>query len=221
MGLSIAKVFGEQGFQVALVSRSQDKLDALVHDLEQIGVDAAAFPADLMDRPTIVDAFAKIKHRFGAIEVLEYSPAPHSHVAGVEAAKALEVTMENVHAQMKFYVYGAITTTQQVLPEMLAAARGTLIYSTGGSSVNPRPWIANIGMAGAALRNWALCLRAALANKGVYATHVPIGVMIGDTPETEADVIAQAYWDIHINGEDAHHSYVWWDQDPEVESRAT
>jgi hypothetical protein len=33
-------------------------------------------PADVMDRPTLVAAFEKIKDRFGAVDALEYSPAP-------------------------------------------------------------------------------------------------------------------------------------------------
>ena len=90
-----------------------------------------------MDRPTVVDAFARIKERFGAIDVLEYSPAPHTPVPGVEIVDALSVTPENVQGQIEFYLYGAIAAVQQVLPDMLQAGRGTLMFTTGGSSYQP------------------------------------------------------------------------------------
>ena len=56
-----------------------------------------------------------------------------------------------------------------MLPSMLAAGTGTLLYTTGASSVTPAPVFVSAGMAGAALRKWALTLNGALAGKGVYA----------------------------------------------------
>jgi NAD(P)-dependent dehydrogenase (short-subunit alcohol dehydrogenase family) len=73
MGLSIAKVFGGHGFQVALISRSKDKLDALVAQLAETGI-TAAFPADVADFPALTSALDRAAAGFGAIDVLEYSP---------------------------------------------------------------------------------------------------------------------------------------------------
>ncbi|MEV4229069.1 SDR family NAD(P)-dependent oxidoreductase, partial [Streptomyces bobili] len=39
LGLSIARRFGKEGFQVALVSRTQDKLDALAARLAEEGIE--------------------------------------------------------------------------------------------------------------------------------------------------------------------------------------
>jgi len=61
LGLSIAKVFGRNGFCVALVSRTQDKLDRLAAELGESGIDTAGFAADIMDRPSLVAAFTRIK----------------------------------------------------------------------------------------------------------------------------------------------------------------
>ncbi|GID26712.1 SDR family NAD(P)-dependent oxidoreductase [Paractinoplanes brasiliensis] len=83
LGLSIAKVFGRNGFSVALVARTQDKLDRLAVELGESGIDAAGFAADIMDRPPLIAAFTGIKERFGTIDVLEFSPAPHNPVPGI------------------------------------------------------------------------------------------------------------------------------------------
>ncbi|MFE4723990.1 SDR family NAD(P)-dependent oxidoreductase, partial [Streptomyces sp. NPDC056728] len=40
LGLSIAKVFGVHGFDVALISRNKVKLDALVAELAEAGITA-------------------------------------------------------------------------------------------------------------------------------------------------------------------------------------
>ncbi|WP_234319613.1 hypothetical protein [Streptomyces sp. KE1] len=46
LGLSLAKVFGGHGYEVALISRSKDKLDALVAELAGTGVTAEGFAAE-------------------------------------------------------------------------------------------------------------------------------------------------------------------------------
>jgi NAD(P)-dependent dehydrogenase (short-subunit alcohol dehydrogenase family) len=43
MGLAIARTFGAQGYQVALVSRHLAKQEALISALAKEGIEAAAF----------------------------------------------------------------------------------------------------------------------------------------------------------------------------------
>jgi NADP-dependent 3-hydroxy acid dehydrogenase YdfG len=208
LGLSIARIFGHQGFGVALVARDQDKLDGLVAQLAQDGIEAAGFPANVMDRPALVEAFNGIKARYGDIDVLEYSPAPHSPVPGITMADALSVTVDNVRAQLEFYLYGAITAVQQVLPAMIERGHGTLLFSTGASSVNPMPMMGNVGIASAGLRNWVLNLNQVLAGRGVYVAHIPLAVWIGrGGPESQPDTIAQLYWDLYTTRTEAEHLY--------------
>jgi short-subunit dehydrogenase len=42
-----------------LIARDEDRLDGLVARLAEAGIEAAGFPADVMDRPTLVTAFAQ------------------------------------------------------------------------------------------------------------------------------------------------------------------
>jgi NADP-dependent 3-hydroxy acid dehydrogenase YdfG len=211
LGLSIAKVFGRNGFSVALVSRGQDKLDRLAAELAASGVDAAGFAADIMDRPALTAAFGHIEERLGEVDVLEYSPAPHDPVPGVTMTAALDATVEAVQPQLDYYLYGALTAARQVLPGMVERGSGTLLFTTGGSSVDPLaapPEFATTAIAGAALRAWVLALHQALAGTGVYAAHVPISAWIGSGgPDTQADTIALRYWDLHTQRDGAEHPY--------------
>ena len=206
LGLSIAKVFGRHGFTIALVARDQAKLDALAGQLGELGIDAAGFVADIMDRPSLVEAFDRITQRYGSIDVLEYSPAPHSPVPGITMTGPIEATVDNLQPQIDFYLHGAVTATQQVLGAMVDRGVGTLLYTTGASSVNANPMMGNVGPAAAALRNWVLALHQALAGSGVYAAHVPINVWIGNGgPDTQPDTIAEVYWTLHTERADAEH----------------
>ncbi|MBB5826681.1 hypothetical protein [Micromonospora carbonacea] len=126
-------------------------------------------------------------------------------------AGPLDVTVENIQPQLDYYLYGGITAAQQVLPDMLERGSGTLLFTTGGASVNPAqasPEFANIAIAGAALRSWVLKLHQVTDGTGVYAAHVPLSVWIGaGGPETQPDTIARHYWDLYTKREGAEHHY--------------
>src|SRR5260370_3279820 len=49
MGRSVARRFGREGFQVALVARNQARLDAYTGELAADGITAAGFAGDLAD----------------------------------------------------------------------------------------------------------------------------------------------------------------------------
>jgi NAD(P)-dependent dehydrogenase (short-subunit alcohol dehydrogenase family) len=221
LGLSLGKVFGGHGFDVALIARSKERLGELTGKLAAGGVQAAGFPADVTDRSTLVAALDRAAERFGGIDVLHYSAPAAGSSEAVRSTGALDVTVENLGPQIESICYGAVTATRAVLPAMLAARAGTLLYTTGASSVTPAPVFVSTGMAGAALRKWALTLNSALAGKGIYAGHVAIGVWIAGTPGApqgasfnEPDDIARLYWNMHTGREPADHLIA--DDDPAV-----
>lgn len=155
LGLEIARVFGHQGFSVALVARTQAKLDDLASTLGAERIEAAGFAADINDTDSLTSAFAAIRDRFGGIDVLEFSPSPGPASRGLERVDVLELSRENVQPQLDFYLYGGISTAQQVLPAMIEAGSGTLIFTTGGGSITPIPMLGNVNVAAAA----PLCVR--------------------------------------------------------------
>jgi NAD(P)-dependent dehydrogenase (short-subunit alcohol dehydrogenase family) len=205
LGLAIARTFGSRGFDVALISRNPDKLDTLVGTLTTEGISAAAFPADVLDRDALTRALKDAAARFGGIDVLEYSP-----VGGFDSTVlTTPSTTEPSHVQheMEFLLYGAIAATQAVLPAMREAGAGTLLYTTGGGSVDPVPQVGNVNAAAAALRNWVINLHKELAGTGIQAAHVAIDVSIGTSvipgfPTAKPEEISPGYWELHTTHRD-------------------
>jgi NAD(P)-dependent dehydrogenase (short-subunit alcohol dehydrogenase family) len=212
LGFSLGKVFGGHGFDVALIARSKERLGELTEKLAAEGITAAGFPADVTDRAALAAALDSAAARFGGIDVLHYSSPGTGTIETLRSTGPLDVTVDNLRPQIESTCYGAITATRAVLPAMLAAGTGTLLYTTGGSSVTPAPVFVSAGMAGAALRKWALTLNGTLAGRGVYVGHVAIGVWIAGTPGApegaplkEPDEIARLYWDLHTDREPAEY----------------
>jgi NAD(P)-dependent dehydrogenase (short-subunit alcohol dehydrogenase family) len=212
MGLAIARTFGGQGFDVALIARNRDNLDNLAAKLATDGITAAGFTGDVLDPETVTKALTDAAEHFGGIEVLEYSPGGGTE--GLTMTTPSQTTPADVQHQMEFQLYGAIAATHAVLPSMLERGTGTLLYSTGAGSVSPIPMLGNINAAGAALRNWVINLHRELADAGIQAAHVAIGVWIGthapedfpteETPQRPSatpEQIAPVYWELHTNRE--------------------
>jgi NAD(P)-dependent dehydrogenase (short-subunit alcohol dehydrogenase family) len=205
LGLAIARTFGSQGFNVALISRNRDKLGGLVDQLSAEGITAAAFPADVLDRDALTQALKDAAARFGRIDVLEYSPVGAFGSTTLTAPTTTEPS--HVEHEMNFQLYGAIAAAQAVLPAMREAGAGTLLFTTGAGSIWPDPRVANVNAAAAALRNWVKNLHGELAGTGIQAAHVGIDSSIGVSviPGLEAakpEQISPLYWELHTTHRD-------------------
>ncbi|WP_413812353.1 SDR family NAD(P)-dependent oxidoreductase [Streptomyces sp. OE57] len=206
LGSAIARTFGAQGFDVALISRNRAKLDTLVEQFAAEGITAAAFPADVLDRGGLAQALQDAPAHFGGLDVLEYSPA------GTFGSTALTVPSQtepsHVQHEIEFQLYGAIAATQAVLPAMREAGTGTLLYTTGAGSIDPVPEVGNVNAAAAALRNWAVNLHKELEGTGIQAAHVGIDVSIGAAliesaaPVAPPEAISPVYWELHTTDRD-------------------
>lgn len=205
MGMAIARVFGAQGFDIALIARNGAKLDDLARQLGTEGITAKGFPADVLDHAQLGSALEDAAAHFDDIDVLEYSPADAANIAITTPSQS---TPADIQVHIDEQLYGAIAATRAVLPAMREAGSGTLLFTTGAGSVDPNPMLGNINPGQAALRNWALNLHKELADTGVQAAHVAIGVWIGaeapeGVPTATPDQIATLYWDLHVNRDDA------------------
>jgi NADP-dependent 3-hydroxy acid dehydrogenase YdfG len=197
LGASIARAFGRHGFDVALISRRKDKLAGLAAGLAAEGITGRGFAADVTDPASLTAALHAAAGALGPIEVLEFSP-----YAGLIQVSPADVTIGNLQPTIEEVLYGAVTATQAVLPAMLRAGSGTLLYTIGGGAISPYPFLATLNAAQAGLRNWVHNLHATLAGQGVYAATVAVNAMIavtapGGIPHIAPDTLARAYWDLH------------------------
>src|SRR4051812_9568604 len=133
LGAAIARRFGREGMPVGLVSRSQEKLERLAQDLAQERITAAFATADIRDATALSAAIGSLADRFGAIEILEYSPVP----AGEYMKPVLETTVDDVRAALNFSVLGAVAAVTSVIGPMLERRSGTILFTTGGAAINP------------------------------------------------------------------------------------
>ncbi|MCI2423115.1 SDR family NAD(P)-dependent oxidoreductase [Saccharopolyspora sp. K220] len=172
LGMSMARRFGQEGFRVAVVSRSGTRHGAYLADLAAHGVEATAHTADVTDADRLTAVLEEIVST-GDVEFAYYGPGPTSQ-------QIVPITdMDVPTAQSAFeWVWPAVHVASAVLPGMSKRGTGGLIFAGGLSSVRPMPMLGQLALAAAALRNYALTLNAALADRGVYAGTLTIGGLV-------------------------------------------
>ena len=70
INLGIAKRFADTGASIAVASRSQDKVDAAVAELESLGAEAKGYALDVRDADAVTAALQDYTAEAGELDVL-------------------------------------------------------------------------------------------------------------------------------------------------------
>jgi len=194
ISLAVARRFGREGWQVALVARRREALDEYVTGLAQDGISAQGFTADGADFEGLKQTLVQIQQEMGAPTVLVYN------VMAPVTGTPMTQQAEDVIAAMRGNLGGAIVATQAVVEHM--AAGSSLLFTGGGLALTPHPRYAGLAVGKAALRNWVFSLAAELKPRGIHAATVTVaGFVKPDTP-FDPNRIADAYWELHQQSPD-------------------
>ena len=110
INLGIADAFAENGARVAVMSRSQEKIDAAVNKLSSHGVEAIGLNADVRDVEAVKAALAGVHEKFGTIDVLV------SGAAGNFPASALEMSPNGFKSVVDIDLLGTFHVLQSAHP---------------------------------------------------------------------------------------------------------
>lgn len=189
---------------MALISRSQGKMDALAEDLGKEGIQARGFAADVRSPESLSAALEAATETLGPIEVLQYSPLPQKDFM----RPVLETTPADLKGPVEFSIYGPVAAVHQVLPGMrfLGENRGTILFINGGSAVKPGRSVTGTSVAFAGQAAYAQLLHEVLGEEGIHVSQLIIGgrIIEGD-PEKDPNVLADVIWGLHARRDTFRH----------------
>ena len=166
LGQALVAEFSGAGYAVAALGRTTGRSSAVAKVLE--------LACDLRDPAATRDAVARVAADLGPVDVLVYNAA---HLV---VAPFAELAQSDFEQAWRVCVAGAVACAQAVLPEMLRAARGTLIFTGATASVRGTAGFAAFACAKFALRGLAQSLAREYQTQGVHVAHVVLdGLLLG------------------------------------------
>jgi len=137
IGKAVALAFARQGATLVLAARSSERLQAVHHEIRDLGGQAIWVPTDVTSTSDIDALLHVAMQRFGRIDVL-VNNAGIGKVSAIEAAEF----EEDLRSTLQASLFGAIHLTRQVLPIMRRQHSGAIVNM---SSVMGRKAFARFG----------------------------------------------------------------------------
>lgn len=202
---AVARKFGAEGFQLALIARDAKKLADAVRSFEAAGVAARGFPCDLSDNSALPKLFASVREAFGPISVLHWNA--HSSLGG----DLTQADLAELRTNLSLGVLSLVNAMQLVLPDLREAKGTSAILITGGGYALYEPQIdklaAKFGGMGLAVTKAAQhkltgVLHQKLKDEGIYVGEVTVlGLVKGTSHDRgnatiEASSVADRFWEI-------------------------
>ena len=184
VGGSVARRFGRDGYDAALVGRNETVLEELTDSLADEGVHARWRAADITDQEAFAAVVAELGEVVGRIDVLHFNPS------AFRQKTPLELTPEELAADVHVGVGALLTAVQAARPFMRSGGR---ITATGSMAAD-KPWneAASLGVQKAGLRNLIKSIDTTLKPDGIRAVSVTVRGTLGREGPFTPDRVAEA-----------------------------
>ena len=167
-GSALARRFGENGYSVALLARSETRLAALEKELPN----AKGYQCDVSD-PAQIDAAASAVER----DLGNPTVVIHNAVGGAFGT-FLEIDPAILNHNFQVNTMGLLYLARRFAPAMVAAGKGAIAVTGNTSSWRGKPDRAAFAPTKAAQRILAEALARELGPKGVHVAYVVIDAVI-------------------------------------------
>ena len=136
IGKAAAISMAKEGAKVAIVGRTQSKLESAIHEIQSESeweTDVIGISTDVSVEADVQSMVDKVISEFGQIDILVNN-------AGTSSATTLELmTDEDLKVDFGIKIYGAIYCARAVLPYLKKSDKGVIINTTtpGGKASGP------------------------------------------------------------------------------------
>lgn len=178
MGKATAKLLADEGVKIALLDKTDDKLQSTVDEINKIG-EAMGVSADLTKLEAVENAKKQIVDRFGTVDILV-------NCAGITGATDpfLELTDEDWYETIETDFMAAVRVCRAFIPLMQKSGWGRVILISSEDAVQPYTDEMPYCAAKAAVLNLSKNLSKFFAKDGVLVNAVSPAYIA--TPMTDA-----------------------------------
>ncbi|WP_035990722.1 SDR family NAD(P)-dependent oxidoreductase [Leptolyngbya sp. KIOST-1] len=178
IGRATAKLLASEGVKVALLDKTDDKLEAALEELKSVG-EAMAIQADLRNLADIEAAKQRVLDQYGAVNILV-------NCAGITGATGdfLELSDQDWLETLEVDLMAAVRVCRAFIPSMRETGWGRVVLVASEDAVQPYTDEMPYCAAKAGVLNFAKNLSKAYAADGVLVNSVAPAFIA--TPMTDA-----------------------------------
>ena len=177
IGRDTALTLAQAGAKVALAARNEEKLAALVAEIEAAGGTALAVTMDVADANQVKAGFKQVVERFGRLDILV------NNAAITRDGLSMRMKQDDWEAVLKTNLTGAHLCIQQALSTMMRARAGRIINISSVVAQSGNAGQANYVAAKAGLIGLTKAVAIEIASRNITVNAVAPGFI--ETPMTD------------------------------------
>jgi 3-oxoacyl-[acyl-carrier protein] reductase len=177
IGRDTALALAQAGAKVAVAARSEEKLAALVTEIEAAGGTALAVKMDVADADQVKAGFKQVIEKFGRLDILV------NNAAITRDGLSMRMKQDDWEAVLKTNLTGAHLCIQQALSSMMRARAGRIINISSVVAQSGNAGQANYVAAKAGLIGLTKAIAIEIASRNITVNAVAPGFI--ETPMTD------------------------------------
>ena len=207
IGLSVARQFGREGFEILMIGREMDKMRVFEQELRSAGIPATGYAQDIADEQAYHRLLGQIAGEHPDIDILHYN------ASAFNPALPSEMALPVFKDDLQINVTGALMAVQTFFPHFKARGNGTMFFTGGSTALHAPANLFSLGIGKAAMRNLSLALTEECAPYGVRVATLTIWGMVRPNTANDPNLIAGEFWRIYNLPDKAWQPEVMWGQE--------
>ena len=196
LGLAVATRFAREGYRVAMLARSRDRLAAMA---SQVPDHLVAMPCDVTNPAEVAATFEETERRLGPIACAVFNAGAYRR------GSILDIVPSDFEHCWRVGAFAGFLVGQAAAQRMATRGAGTILFTGATASLRGGANFANLASPKFALRAVAQSMARELGPCGIHVAHIIIDGQIGESgdgarpPDSRLapDAIAEAYLGLH------------------------
>ncbi len=197
-GTAFTRRFAREGYRVAMLARSAERLDKLAAEVPG----ARGWAIDIAERDAVVETFERIRADLGPVDVLVHN------AAGGAFNEFMDLLPETLELTFRINMLSLLHCGQAAVPQMLERGGGAIVVIGNTSAWRGKAGYAGFAPTKAGQRILAQSMARSLGPQGIHVAYLVVDAVIdvpwarkafADRPDeffAQPDAIADAVWHV-------------------------
>jgi NAD(P)-dependent dehydrogenase (short-subunit alcohol dehydrogenase family) len=172
LGKATAFAFARGGARVAILSRSQERLEAAAEEIRRTGATVLPVPADVRSPEVVESAVDRIEKELGPLEILV------NNAAGNFLVPSEQLTPNGFRAVVEIVLHGTWHCSSIVGRRMLSRGRGAMVNVVATYAETGMPGVVHSAAAKAGVLSITKTLAAEWGSRGIRVNAIAPGIMV-------------------------------------------